>query len=300
MGMIPSILTTAVYEAKFPPHLRADNIPANPGAFDPANDDPTVWKDSRAAYVLYIKNLEAISSTWARYISDELMQPLMDPEFGLAAVSLADQYTHVSTIYGTLPFDYLPAMFRALDQPHPLEPASAIITKLQAYFRMRLQVNAGIHEIDKLAMLYKCFNFAPYTVVMEEYFRQTPLIPQVPAQPGMQTYAALLLIVEQVSRRLQLTTLPSQHQTLAGQATGAANSVTKDKPREDKPKLKGDWCWGHGHTYHAGTECHKPLPGHRKEATKSNRMGGADYTWTKLSQAQRAAVIKDGPASYRA
>ena len=102
---------------------------------------------------------------------------------------------------------------------------------------------------------------------------------------------------------LQVTVLPPQHSL---STTRHANSVTTEKAKaatagKPAPKPRKEaWCWGHGHTFHNSSECTSQLPGHKEDATKANRMGGASYTWTKLTSAQRAEAIKNGPAGVKA
>ena len=51
------------------------------------------------------------------------------------------------------------------------------------------------------------------------------------------------------------------------------------KPK-DKSNDRGHYCWSHGsNSNHPGHRCRKPHPGHEKDATEKNKMGGSTHVY---------------------
>ena len=60
-----------------------------------------------------------------------------------------------------------------------------------------------------------------------------------------------------------------------GNRTTTTNNQN-DKTKAEKFKHKHSlYCWSHGACAHESKDCNKPRPGHKKEATFSNKMGGS-------------------------
>ena len=63
---------------------------------------------------------------------------------------------------------------------------------------------------------------------------------------------------------------------------GANGARDKSQPKKDaKPKKPPSnrpaaYCWTHGNTYHASSDCRNKATGHQDRATASNKMGGKD------------------------
>ena len=76
--------------------------------------------------------------------------------------------------------------------------------------------------------------------------------------------AAMLQLIQSMQKQLDAST--------SGKGTGKQPSKYRGRRNTSK------YCWSHGACAHEGSECKYPKPGHKKEATFANKMGGSlDY-----------------------
>jgi hypothetical protein len=243
------------------------------------------------------------------------MEALKHPVLGLSNVSLATQYLHVRDTFGVLPADYLERFFAELNRPQQDVPFLSVIHRIALYANMCVTAHAPLHDLNKIQLLKTAFGFAPYDDAITRYTREHPHIPRAAGQaavPEDQSYASLLAVLTRESQLLQVTVLPPQHSLEAFRHGASALAATTGQPIKParppaapaapahNPARTDKYCWGHGHCGHPAVACKAPLPGHQTTATATNRMGGATYTWTELTDKKRQQAKKDGPAGITA
>ena len=105
--------------------------------------------------------------------------------------------------------------------------------------------------------------------------QQQPLINQQPPAPNAPDEAMSCMLASTTKLMKQLAALQQQVNKL--QQPNQRNSY-KNRGQQRQPRNNGNYCWTHGFRVgrnHNSMTCFSPAPGHQKEATKDNRMGGS-------------------------
>ena len=79
----------------------------------------------------------------------------------------------------------------------------------------------------------------------------------------------MLQLLRQMQQGMQTTPAGAAPSTSVPGYRRTPNNATR--PRKDTSK----YCWTHGASNHASLECERRAPGHRANATLTNRMGGS-------------------------
>ena len=104
--------------------------------------------------------------------------------------------------------------------------------------------------------------------------QQQPLINQQPPAPNAPDEAMSCMLASTTKLMKQLAALQQQVNKL--QQPNQQNS--NNCGQQCQPRNNGNYCWTHGFRVgrnHNSMTCFSPAPGHQKEATKENRMGGS-------------------------
>ena len=102
--------------------------------------------------------------------------------------------------------------------------------------------------------------------------QQPPIIQQPPAPKSDEAMSCMLASTTELMK--QIAALQQQVNKL--QQPNQRNSNNRGQQRQ--PRNNGNYCWTHGFRVgrnHNSMTCFSPAPGHQKEATKENRMGGS-------------------------
>jgi hypothetical protein len=137
-----------------------------------------------------------------------------------------------------------------------------------------------------------------YQAKIKEWYHRHPQTPGTPAVATDQSYASLLEALTLEADMLIATTIPPQHapHVVATDYTTvalAATAATTTKPAvAAKPATTArSYCWSHGTCGHPSLDCKHPLSSHQTAATRAQPMGGATYSWAKLTLVQRKAPL---------
>ena len=231
------------------------------------------------ASILKKQLLEAVPNTYTALLSDR--------RFFYANVTVLQLLQHLDTTYGIVTADDLDEnMNRLKAEWHPPVP-------LEELWKQVLDCKAFAADHDPFtdatavrAVIANLTNAGVFTEALREW-RKRPVAEHTWANVVADFTAA------DVERRRTVTTADLGYQR------HQANKATDNK--ENTPigantnfaPIPLAYCWSHGlgpNTNHTSTSCNRPEPGHRKEATADNMLGGCCII--KRRNGERAVYVR--------
>jgi hypothetical protein len=303
-------------------------VPPNPGAFN-AGDDIHVFKLLSAAYTRYTEHIGSATRIWRIFLDDSLFSTLAHPEYGLARVSLQEQYAHILATEAVTDAALITNVENMLNKPQPQQDLMDVLSRMDAYFHLRSGITAPVSEFDKLKLLQTQWKDHPiYGERILEYFRTHRQLPRTPPVDGDQLYSELVnhltneynlhrevalpvhlaLSVtsdseahspasssapfpSDASFQSQITALSAQIAALTAQSNVRPRGRAPAAALARKGKFAGPYkyCHSHGEWDHPSNECRNKFAGHKDAATAANKMGGTTGKWGALSDEQKQA-----------
>lgn len=228
------------------------------------------------------------------------LEAICDPDYGFTDVTCLTMLTHLKTEYGTLSIAERDANHLRMTAPwHPPSPIETLFQQLTVGMRMAA---AGSEPLVDSQVARMGYNIIFRTGVFSEACRDWRL-----KSLAAQTFAAFKTHFRRMDQdRLETVTSQSAgfhgavnlaaHQHLPAPLTlpeamaqlavyqAAANAAlqqsaptatpTPTPAGAPKPKT---YCWTHGACRHTSSMCNTKAPGHRDEATFTNKLGGYTY-----------------------
>ena len=245
----------------------------------PNNQSKEERKETKALYGTYCAAAAHVRSEIINMFPRALLEPLKVQD-SLATVRTKDIVETLATELATLNEDDLDAIRAELCAPYQEGQSIRSILAEQVTRNLRLLKEHGqpLSDIDAVRLIQAKFKPLTFDECWKDYARTNgPIASKTPES----LVAAIIVFVNERMR-------------VGKPVPNVALSTTKDEPnyaalvaeiadlkrelmdRNKKRPHKARYCWSHGSCDHPSKACTNEAPGHKKEATYNDRMGGSN------------------------
>lgn len=248
----------------------------------------TTHKYLQTAFLSDQQAIKKAKATILASLSDEAKSLLADPMHGVRRIDLKTMLDRLRAEYGTLTAHDLEQQKNILLVPYPLN------TPIRDYVRRHTEVantlrtaNQPLSSADRVLHLRAGVrHHPPFASAVQHYLTSYPSV-------AAQSFTGLADALAQAEDNSDptpttgttgysaaATPLPTAFSTteltkMINEAVAAAMRERRS-PRTPKPPPNfTHYCWTHGPCSHTSSDCRAPSPGHIKDATDSDRRGGA-------------------------
>lgn len=253
-------------------HL-APILPAQPTAAQQHRYD----RDS-LAHERYQQATALLTRQWNAAVPESFWGHLL-PAPNTIQITLMQKYEHMHATYDAIPLGVLHREKALLSKPiSSRQPLSDFLKSARAFFRAA----PGTSENERIQIAQAALSSRPeLSDAFVDYFK---------ANPHVQTFEGLVvhlhshdtLALQLAPARAALAAIGLDSPDPASALSATAVSKSSSGPSA--------YCWSHGLDFHTSANCKNGFTGHKRDATKANKMGGFTHTWSKLSPAQKEAV----------